>query len=283
MSITCGFYNAINHDRRYDAKQMSEIFTGIINDGVFMNIGAALAVKSSPQDFSSDYEAGQPMTVYVGSGRAWFNDSWTKNDSIEPINIPQAEVVLNRIDAVVLEVNSNDSVRNNTIKVVKGTPSTNPIKPILEDSEYVHQHALAYITVNADVTEITQAEIENCIGTSETPFVDGILKTIDADILIAQWDAQIGQWMKNIREALNNEDVLKKAKSLLYTDIPATLNSGSTTVTIKNDLILAETKITVFTDEYSISLLDASQTTGGIVLTFEKPTKDVNLIVRLEN
>ena len=104
MSITCGFYNAINHDRRYDAKQMSEIFTGIINDGVFMNIGAALAVKSSPQDFSSDYEAGQPMTVYVGSGRAWFNDSWTKNDSIEPINIPQAEVVLNRIDAVVLEV-----------------------------------------------------------------------------------------------------------------------------------------------------------------------------------
>lgn len=283
MSITCGFYNAINHDRRYDAKQMSEIFTGIINDGVFMNIGAALAVKSSPQDFSSEYEVGQPMTVYVGPGRAWFNDSWTKNDSIEPINIPQAEVVLNRIDAVVLEVNSNDSVRDNTIKVIKGTPATEPLKPTLENSEYVHQHALAYITVNADVTEITQAEIENCIGTSETPFVDGILKTIDADILIDQWDAQIGQWMKNIREALNNDDVLKKVKTLLYTDIPVTLKSGESTVTVKNDLILDDTKVTIFTKEYSVSLIDVSQTTGGIVLTFEQPDKDIDIIVRLEN
>ena len=41
MSITSGFYNSYNGDRRYNAEQMSAIFDGIINDGVFSNIADA--------------------------------------------------------------------------------------------------------------------------------------------------------------------------------------------------------------------------------------------------
>ena len=45
MSVTSGFFNSFNHDRRYNAEQMSAIFDGIINDGVFANIGTAFAVQ----------------------------------------------------------------------------------------------------------------------------------------------------------------------------------------------------------------------------------------------
>ena len=47
MSVTYGFYNSINGDRKYNALEMSSIFDGIIVDGVYMSIGDALNVKSS--------------------------------------------------------------------------------------------------------------------------------------------------------------------------------------------------------------------------------------------
>ena len=44
MSVTSGFFNSLNGDRRYNAEQMSSIFDGIINDGIFANIGTAFGV-----------------------------------------------------------------------------------------------------------------------------------------------------------------------------------------------------------------------------------------------
>ncbi len=38
MSVTFGFYNSVNGDRKYDAIQMSSIFDGIIRDGVFQHL-----------------------------------------------------------------------------------------------------------------------------------------------------------------------------------------------------------------------------------------------------
>ncbi|NEM83702.1 hypothetical protein G3V89_23310, partial [Escherichia coli] len=89
MAITSGFFNSLDGDRKYDARQMSEIFDGVILDGVFMSIGDAL--KTVPSS---------GMTVAVGSGRAWFLHTWTKNDSDYLITVSPAESVLNRIDTI---------------------------------------------------------------------------------------------------------------------------------------------------------------------------------------
>lgn len=178
--VTSGFYNSINHDRRYGARQFGSIFDGIIRDGVFMSIGDRFNVTAS----------GNGMMVLVGIGRAWFDHSWTLNDALLPLTVPQSEVIMNRIDAVVLETNATSAVRLNNIKIVKGTPSSNPIRPTLVKTEQVHQYPLAYIQVNAQVTSIRQANITNMVGTSDTPFVTGILETMNIDDLIAQWKDQ---------------------------------------------------------------------------------------------
>lgn len=183
MSVSSGFFNSLNGDRKYNAAQMSAIFDGLIIDGVFASIGTAFAVK-----------AAGGLTVNVGVGKAWFNHTWTVNDSILPMTAPEAEVLLDRIDAVVLEVNGMESVRDNTIKFVKGNPSSAPSRPTLTNEGNVHQYPLCYIYRKYGTAVINQADITPMVGTESTPFVTGILQTISLDELLGKWQDELDRF-----------------------------------------------------------------------------------------
>lgn len=183
MSVSSGFFNSLNGDRKYNAVQMSAIFDGLIIDGVFASIGTAFAVK-----------AAGGLTVNVGIGKAWFDHTWTVNDSILPMTAPEAEVLLDRIDAVVLEVNGMESVRENTIKFVKGNPSSAPSRPTLTNEGNVHQYPLCYIYRKYGTAVINQADITPMVGTESTPFVTGILQTISLDELLGKWQDELDRF-----------------------------------------------------------------------------------------
>lgn len=183
MSVSSGFFNSLNGDRKYNAEQMSAIFDGLIIDGVFASIGTAFAVK-----------AAGGLTVNVGIGKAWFDHTWTVNDSILPMTAPEAEVLLDRIDAVVLEVNGMESVRENTIKFVKGNPSSAPSRPTLTNEGNVHQYPLCYIYRKYGTAVINQADITPMVGTESTPFVTGILQTISLDELLGKWQDELDRF-----------------------------------------------------------------------------------------
>lgn len=183
MSVSSGFFNSLNGDRKYNAAQMSAIFDGLIIDGVFASIGTAFAVK-----------AAGGLTVNVGIGKAWFDHTWTVNDSILPMTAPEAEVLLDRIDAVVLEVNGTESVRENTIKFVKGNPSSAPSRPTLTNEGNVHQYPLCYIYRKYGTAIINQADITPMVGTESTPFVTGILQTISLDELLGKWQDELDRF-----------------------------------------------------------------------------------------
>lgn len=183
MSVSSGFFNSLNGDRKYNAAQMSAIFDGLIIDGVFASIGTAFAVK-----------AAGGLTVNVGVGKAWFDHTWTVNDSILPMTAPEAEVLLDRIDAVVLEVNGMESVRENTIKFVKGNPSSAPSRPTLTNEGNVHQYPLCYIYRKYGTAVINQADITPMVGTESTPFVTGILQTVSLDELLGKWQDELDRF-----------------------------------------------------------------------------------------
>lgn len=183
MSVSSGFFNSLNGDRKYNAAQMSAIFDGLIIDGVFASIGTAFAVK-----------AAGGLTVNVGIGKAWFDHTWTVNDSILPMTAPEAEVLLDRIDAVVLEVNGMESIRENTIIFVKGNPSSAPSRPILTNEGNVHQYPLCYIYRKYGTAVINQADITPMVGTESTPFVTGILQTISLDELLGKWQDELDRF-----------------------------------------------------------------------------------------
>jgi hypothetical protein len=192
MAVTYGFYNSLNKDRVYNAEQMSSIFNGIITDGVFASIGGSLMPI-----------AGTGMQVVVKTGKCWFNSTWTLNDALLPLDIPAADVSLTRIDAVVVEINSAVSTRANTIKVIKGTPSANPAKPTLANTETLHQYALGYVTVSAGVTSITADKIEVNVGKTTCPFITSVLQQTDITDLFNQWEAEFTAWFENVQAQLS--------------------------------------------------------------------------------
>lgn len=196
MAFTCGFFNSQNGDRKYNAEQMASIFDGLIKDGVYDTVGDIFAVTP-----------GTGMQVLVGSGRAWFDHTWNNNDAQYPLAITAADVSLPRYDAVVLETNHSDTVRTNRLRVLTGIPASNPVKPTMTSTANVKQHPLAYIKVTAGAKAITQSMIQVVVGTSECPFVTGIIDTAQIDALFQQWNGEFDEWFENLKAQLSDNVV----------------------------------------------------------------------------
>jgi hypothetical protein len=168
MALTSGFFNSVDGDRRYDADQFSSFLDGIVYDGVYGAYGNRFYVMSNESE---------DLGIIIDTGRAWFNHTWTLNDTYYNLTMPEADLLLDRIDAVVIEVNKED--RQNSFQVVQGTPAESPVRPTLkgrsgEVTEEIYQYAIAYIARPAASTEVTQDQIVYVVDTSETPLCNAL-------------------------------------------------------------------------------------------------------------
>jgi len=196
MTVKYGFYDSLSGDRKYNAIDISRLFEGIISDGVFATIGSGFFVT---------HNAGT-MNVSIATGRAWFNYTWTLNDASLPLAVSPSHVSLNRIDTVVIEVDSSLGVRANSIKIIAGTPASSPVAPTLANTSTLHQYGLADIYVAAGVTQITAGNITNRVGTAGTPLITGVVaSSLDASSLFAQWDAEFSLWFETLIDELTTE------------------------------------------------------------------------------
>lgn len=191
MALTFGFYDSMNGDRVYNAEQVSQMFDGVITDGVF----------ASFEDGMKVIPGSSGLSVRVRTGRAWFNHTWSWNSAItEDYGLATASPGYTRIDAMVLEINrtvAGAGNRTNSFKIITGTPSMNPSRPTLTHTEGVDQYALAYIRVNPGATSISQADITDNRGTAGCPFVSGSSLTIRIEDLIDQWTTQFANYYSN--------------------------------------------------------------------------------------
>ena len=194
MSIKSGFYNSFNHDRKYNAEDFGRIFDGLIKDGIYMGFGDAFRV--SPYDSES-------MKIQVGTGRAWFNHTWMVSENPTILTIDRAEIAMKRIDSIIIEVNKTTEIRNSSIVIVKGTPSANPTPPTIEHTSDIKRYVLANISIKENVTKITASDIENMIGRDSTPYVTGIIQTINIDRLVEQWNSQWDDFKRSETEEIN--------------------------------------------------------------------------------
>lgn len=168
MALTSGFFNSVDGDRRYDADQFSSFLDGIVYDGVYGAYGNCFYVTSNESE---------DLGIIIDTGRAWFNHTWTLNDTYYNLTMPEADLLLDRIDAVVIEVNKED--RRNSFQVVQGTPAESPVRPTLkgrsgEVTEEIYQYAIAYIARPAASTKVTQDLIVYVVDTSETPLCSAL-------------------------------------------------------------------------------------------------------------
>lgn len=184
MTYTSGFFNSVNHDRTYDADTFGSMFDGVINDGVFRTWGKGMVVT-----------AVGGMTVAVGTGRAWFNHTWTVVTADERMTLAASSPSMPRIDAVVLRVDKSTSVRRNRIYIKQGQASGSPSRPPLENTTTVREYVLADIRIDNGATAISQSNITNQIGRA-TPFAELVNNTFDSANLIKQWESQFQDFIR---------------------------------------------------------------------------------------
>lgn len=207
--IESGFYDSVNGDRKYNAKQMSAIFDGIINDGVFA-VGDA---------FKTNASSGNIITV--GSGRAWFKSTWIYNDTSLALTVPAvASSAYDAVDLVIIEVDRTVAVRAAKIKLAdqysftdstitdvaqRRTAAINAaIENRLTTTNEKGQYPIAAIYRASGFTGgITQSDISYLVGSTNCPMVTGILDVIDITNMIAQWDAAFNLWFAQIQADLD--------------------------------------------------------------------------------
>lgn len=209
MAFTFGFYNAVDSDRAYTAEQVSSIFEGIITDGIFPDIGDKFAVTP-----------GSGLQVKVGTGKAWFNNTWNLNDAAISLNLDASDPALKRIDAIVLEVDKRIAGRENSIKVIKGTPATSPTVPdinfdIDDDEELlVFRHPLAYVTINNGATSILQSNIMDMRGTEDCLYITPCFTVASEDELREDWQNQFDTWFAELWDELSTDPVTDLQRQL---------------------------------------------------------------------
>ena len=198
MAVTYGFYSSTNGDRKYSADQFGSLFRGIITDGIFLNVGQALEVSAGRNNVTTG------SFVTIKPGRAWFMDTWIDNSEDFRLNLDGPDTLYDRIDAIVIEVDKNPTVRRSEFKAIKGTPSKSPQRPALYNSNIKGQFPLGYVRVTRGVPNIYAWSIVNNRGTSSCPFITGPLQTLQIDTLVDEWRSSWEHWFTDAQKVTDD-------------------------------------------------------------------------------
>ena len=207
VQLNSGFFNATmvngEPDRVYSASDVNDYIKGLISEsGIFATISSACQVV-----------ANGGMQVVVKEGRGKVGNNWFEIDKDIIINIPSADVILNRIDRIV--ISRDNSNRLTTITLKQGTLATNPVAPSLTRNDDVYEICLANIIVNKNTATITTAMIEDTRSNSDLcGWIVGLIKEFDTTTLFNQYRSaqtqfinqqttEFEDWFNNVKETIS--------------------------------------------------------------------------------
>lgn len=179
--LKAGFYNAVlvdgEPDRVYNADEVNDFLEGLIsNNGVFANVSTACQVLS-----------GSGLNVVVKAGKGMVDNHWFRIESDVTLDLEAADVILNRIDSVVVKNSNTD--RKITLQIKKGTLATNPTPPTLTRTEDEYEICLANILVNKNVTVISQSMITDTRPNNNVcGWITGLINQMDTTTLFNQYE-----------------------------------------------------------------------------------------------
>lgn len=198
MALTSGFYNALNvngrYDRLYNADDYTNVFAAFIKDGVR---------RSGEDDFKVS-SAG--MDISVGLGYAVCGGRWVRLDALYNLTTVSPPVGdYSRVDAVVLRVDENETVRAASLVYRMGTPASSPVIPNKDSTTGVHELILATVLVNPNTTSVVvtdQRANEELCGWVTTP--------VGYDEYFATLDAHFYEWFREKQDTLASATLFKQ-------------------------------------------------------------------------
>ena len=209
MAVNSYFFNAILddgvYDRIYNAEDMTSYLANIVGNGVFPNPSTQLQVR-----------AGTGMHVIVAAGSGWIDGHKVVNTADLTLDVTAADVVLNRIDAVIFYVDT--TLRTMGISVKAGTAAATPSAPALTRTSTRWEMCLAQVRVNKQTSAITDAMITDTRGNSTLcGYVQGLIQQIDTTTLWQQQQAMFDEWFAAVQSQLVSGTQFKKLEGIYTT------------------------------------------------------------------
>lgn len=215
MAVTYGFFNSINGDRTYNADQISEYFLKLISNGVFATPATAMQVTATTG-----------LVVKVSAGWGFINCKFVKNDSDLYLQIDEADITFDRIDRVVMKLDTSAEHRNISIEVKKGTAAASPTAPELTRTDDIYELSLAQVLVSANSSVIVQADItDERANTDVCGYVTGLIDQIDTTNLFAQFTNAFETWFDDIKDEVKSTTIVMQYHSryVTTTDLESTI------------------------------------------------------------
>lgn len=171
------FFNSINGDRKYKAEDFREYFALFIGTGVFPNPSTNLQVM-----------ANNNLTVTLKKGPGWIKGASYINTDDYILSIDAPDGVLNRIDRVVLRMDT--VLRKIYAYVKKGQFASFPVPQALQRDADAYEIALADIKVSKGAISIFQSDITDLrLNKDLCGIVHGTIDQVDTSTLFNQyWD-----------------------------------------------------------------------------------------------
>lgn len=149
MAEISRFFDHIDGDRTYNAADWAEYFRQILTTGV-LDSGSNLQV----------YVNGTDRIARVRPGKAWIEGYFYKLTEELELPLEEAHGTYDRIDRIVLRLNTNTDVRDIRLMVKTGEPDIEPTPPVLTREGNVYEISLAQILIIHNTTAIP---VENVI------------------------------------------------------------------------------------------------------------------------
>lgn len=145
------FFNSAPGDpRTYQASDFAGYFGTVLSSGLFHTDNIpALAVHCEGTD----------MRTYVDAGKAAIEGYFYENTSALYLAHALPEASLDRIDRIVLRLDTRNQSRFIRLFVVQGQSSATPVAPALQRDEYIFELCLAEIRVRANTSTLVPADL----------------------------------------------------------------------------------------------------------------------------
>jgi len=223
IDLTSGFENAVlvdgEPDRVYEAEDINTRYEGLVSSyGVYSNIDSACQVV-----------ANNGMSVVVKTGKGELNNHWFKIEADTELTIDAADVILNRIDSIVLRRTSTD--RKIILTVKKGELATNPVAPTLTRTEEIQEIFLANVAVNKNATTITTSNITDLRPSNNyCGFIACLVEQLNTEELFNQYQAaqtefisekstEFNNWFETIKDEVRSTSLYREYQSLYRTNV----------------------------------------------------------------
>ena len=185
MAEISAFFNYRDGDEeRYPAEIFAEYFASLIGNGIF-NGGDNLRA----------YCTGADRIVRVLPGSAWINGYYyrLKDDELT-LELAEADATLDRIDRVVVRLNTDPSTYAIRLVVLQGTPASEPVAPELVREGDIYDLSVATVRITHNTAALAADAITDTRLLTDVCGLVNSLITVDTSHMQQAFDESFDAW-----------------------------------------------------------------------------------------